>query len=121
MNKKAVLKIIGALLIISALIVFAIPADTVNAVTASTTDFLLNESTLVKYTGAASTVSIPSTVKVIGNEAFADNAVITSVVIPESVEKINYAAFSGCSNLTKIVIPDKVEEIDTAAFCKCTS
>ena len=121
MNKKAVLKIIGALLIISALIVFAIPADTVNAVTASTTDFLLNESTLVKYTGAASTVSIPSTVKVIGNEAFADNAVITSVVIPESVEKINYAAFSGCSNLTKIVIPDKVEEIDTAAFCNCTS
>lgn len=121
MIKKAVLKVLGALLIISALVVFLIPSEPTDADTASTTDFQINGTTLVKYVGTAITVSIPDTVKVIGEEAFLDNAAVYSVIIPDSVEEISYAAFSGCSNLTSIKIPDSVETIGTAAFCNCTS
>lgn len=121
--KKAIRMIVGAMLIISALVVYLVPSESVDAVgdTAATTDFQLNGSTLVKYTGTAVTVSIPDTVKEIGEEAFADNGAIQSVVIPKTVESIEYAAFSGCSNLSKIDIPDSVEEIKTAAFVNCTS
>lgn len=121
MIKKAVLKVLGALLIISALVVFLVPSEPTDADTASTTDFQLNGTTLVKYVGTAITVSIPDTVKVIGEEAFLDNAAVYSVVIPDSVEEISYAAFSGCSNLTSVKIPDSVETIGTAAFCNCSS
>lgn len=121
MAKKVIRKIIGGLLIIAALVVYAIPSGVVDAETASTTDFKLNGSTLVKYTGTAQTVSIPGSVEIIGEEAFVDNATVYSVVVPDTVEKISYAAFSGCSNLSKISIPDSVEEIGTAAFCNCSS
>ena len=63
-------------------------------------EFELNGDTLVKYTGTATTVSVPSTVKTIGNEAFIDNSTLKIINIPSSVEAINYAAFSGCNNLT---------------------
>ncbi len=121
--KKLYWQIIGALLIISALVVFLVPAGSADADSAelSTTDFQMDRDTLVKYTGTAITVSIPDYVKVIGNEAFADNASVYSVIIPNSVKEINYAAFSGCSNLEKIVIPNSVETIGTAVFCNCSS
>ncbi len=121
MKKSVIRKIIGALLIISALVVYLIPSESADAVTASTTDFELDGSTLVKYSGTASTVSVPSTVKVIGNEAFSDNSVVTKISLPDSIEEIRYAAFSGCNNLSEISIPDKVESIGTAAFCNCSS
>ena len=121
MKRGIIRKIIGAVLIIAALIVYVIPSETIDADTASTTDFLLDGNKLVKYTGTASAVSIPATIKEIGEEAFLDNAYISSVVIPDSVERIGYAAFSGCNNLSKVTIPDSVETIDTAAFCNCSA
>ena len=121
MTRKVIRKIVGGILIISALVVYVIPSGDVTADTASTSDFQLNGSTLVKYQGTASAVSIPDTVEIIGEEAFADNASLASVVIPNTVEKISYAAFSGCKNLSKVVVPDSVEEIETASFCNCAS
>ncbi|MCQ2520536.1 MAG: leucine-rich repeat domain-containing protein [Lachnospiraceae bacterium] len=121
MTKKVIRKIIGALLIVSALVVYIIPSEQVDAVTASTTDFELDGTTLVKYSGTASTVSVPANVKVIDNEAFSDNSNITKISLPDSVEEIRYAAFSGCNNLSEITIPDGVETIGTAAFCNCSN
>lgn len=120
MSKKAIRKLIGSILLSASLVVAAIPVNTSVALTASTTDFELNGDILVKYSGTAITVSIPDTVKVIGEGAFADNGAIYTVNIPSTVEKISYAAFSGCNHLAKINIPDSVEEIGTAAFCNCT-
>ncbi len=119
MARNIIRKMIGAVLIIAAIVVYLIPPAAIDADTASTTDFLCDGSKLVKYTGTASTVSIPASIDEIGEEAFVDNTLITSVVIPDNVEKISYAAFSGCENLGKVVIPDSVETIETAAFCNC--
>lgn len=120
MNKKWIRKAVGAILIAASLVVCAFPAGEVEAETASTSDFLMDEDKLVKYVGTAITVSIPSTVKVIGEEAFANNSNINKVTIPNSVEEISYAAFSGCNHLTSVSIPDSVEKIETAAFCNCS-
>ena len=62
---------------------------------------------LKKYTGSATTVTIPETYKGykvtwIGNKAFASNSKIKSVHIPKSVTFIGEAVFADCSNLTKI-------------------
>lgn len=122
MRSKHVRRIFGALLIILSLVVASYPTDTVNAETGTkseTKDFQMNKDVLVKYTGTAETVSVPNTVKEIGEEAFANNTGMVELVIPSSVEKISYAAFSGCNNLKKVILPDSVIEIGTAAFCNC--
>lgn len=99
----------------------SIPTRDLMADDAKISDFQLNGSLLVKYTGTATTVSVPDTVKTIGQEAFANNANLTTLNLPKSLENIEYAAFNGCNNLTKVVIPDSVESIGAAAFCNCTS
>lgn len=57
-----------------------------------------------------------------GNYAFADRFPyyknITSVTVPSSVKRIGKEAFLGC-NLTKATIAEGVEEIDDNAFRKC--
>lgn len=50
----------------------------------------------------------------IGKDAFANNALITSVTIPSSVEIINNFAFKGCSRLTQAVFADTQGWIRTA-------
>lgn len=115
-------RLFAVCLILAAIIVGLLPTKSSAEETKSVlSEFELNGDTLVKYTGTAATVSVPSTVKTIGNEAFADNSNIKVVNIPTSVEAINYAAFSGCNNLQKIWLPNSVETIDNAAFCNCTS
>ncbi len=115
-------RIFAVCLILAAFIVGLLPTKSSAADTKSVlSEFELNGDTLVKYTGTAATVSVPSTVKTIGNEAFIDNSNIKVVNIPSSVETINYAAFSGCNNLQKVWLPNSVESIGNAAFCNCTS
>ncbi len=122
MSKKTIRRITGAVLIIASLVVCQIPVEDVNAedTKSVTSEFELNGTTLVKYTGTANVVSVPDTVKIIGEEAFADNTSLKTINLPSSIEKISYAAFSGCINLTKVTIPDNCEEIGIAAFCNCS-
>ncbi|MCR5158942.1 MAG: leucine-rich repeat protein [Prevotella sp.] len=54
------------------------------------------------------TISIPGTVKYIGEYAFSGTTGLTSIVIPEGVEEINGWCFSGCSNLESISLPQEV-------------
>ncbi|MCR4659115.1 MAG: leucine-rich repeat protein [Bacteroidales bacterium] len=90
------------------------------------------------------TVSIPNTVKTIGQEAFSACMNLTHVVIPNSVTYIAQLAFAGCHNivsvqlpdsitvikyqtfdadtaLVSVTIPDAVTSIETAAFSQCYS
>ena len=65
-------------------------------------------------------VTIPDSVKSIGNRAFYNCSGLTSITIPDSVTSIGASAFYGCSGLTSIDIPDSVTSIGASAFNGCT-
>ncbi len=119
---KKIRRAIGALLMAIGIAVTQIPVADVEAVeTASASDFQMNGTTLVKYTGTAENVSISNSVEKIEAEAFADNDTLKSVTIGSSVRSIGKGAFEGCSALQSVSIPDSVEEIGQAAFADCPS
>lgn len=64
-------------------------------------------------------ITIPSTVKTIGMDAFVGGN-YTSIGFPESLEEINVSAFAGCSNLKSLNIPSSVEIIGKSAFYSCS-
>jgi len=66
-------------------------------------------------------MSIPESVKSLGNKAFSDCINLLKVTIPEGVLSIGNDTFSGCTNLTNITIPDTVKSIGSNAFAKCSS
>jgi len=73
------------------------------------------------YSGGGGAIVIPSSignlpVTSIGENAFQDNASLTSVTIPGGVTSIGLDAFEGCSNLASVTIPNGVTFLGTAAF-----
>lgn len=118
--KRALRNIFGVMLLSLAIVVTQIPVKPAEAAN-DASEFQLDGSTLVKYTGTASTVSVPDTVKKIGEEAFADNTNVNTVKIPKGVETIAYGAFSYCTQLKKVSLPDTIVTIGNAAFANCTS
>lgn len=114
MNRKRA-KILSALLLAVALAVTQIPVSDVEAVDAAS-DFQMEGSKLLKYTGTAEVVSVPDGVKEIGEEAFAGNDNLVKVTIGGDVEKIDYRAFADCDYLRTVKIGDSVTKLDTAAF-----
>ena len=66
-------------------------------------------------------VDIPDSVTSIGNSAFSLCSGLTSVDIPDSVTSIGVFAFRGCSSLTEVTIPDSVTSIGDGAFYSCSS
>ena len=65
-------------------------------------------------------VTIPNSVKSIGNYAFFYCSGLTSVTIGNSVTSIGGSAFSGCSGLTSVTIGNSVESIGQEAFYGCS-
>ena len=87
-------------------------------------DFLYADSTfttLTRYLGSDSIVTVPSTVTAIGQSAFAEHDELVSVTLPEGITSIGNEAFFFCWNLTTINIPADVTEIGYAAFNYCSS
>lgn len=64
-------------------------------------------------------ISIPTSVKRIGESAFHFCTALKSIVIPEGVEIIDTIAFHGCDSLESIVLPDSVTYIGENAFSSC--
>lgn len=117
---RKIRNLIGALLLVTAIVVTQIPVTDVEAVsTASASDFQMDGTTLVKYNGTAEDVSISNYVKKIESEAFAGNDSVKTVKIGDSVREIGSRAFADCVNLQSVEIPDSVELIDGAAFSGC--
>ena len=83
--------------------------------------FRINGTTLVKYLGTDTYVSIPDTITTISDEAFSGNETLTSLTIPDSVTQISYNAFKNCTALTRVIIPDSVEKVGPGAFEGCTA
>lgn len=69
----------------------------------------------------AGACTIPSSVRSIGEWAFADCTSLTSVTISTNVESIYEGAFYNCTSLTSMTIPNKVTHIGSWAFSVCTS
>ena len=108
-------------LIIAVAAISQIPVTAVEAKTTATADFQINEGTLVKYQGTASTITIPKEVERIGEEAFAGNTTLVSVRIPTTVEEIAYGAFANCTSLKRVTISDGTKELGNGVFVGCSN
>ncbi len=64
-------------------------------------------------------VTIPSSVKSIGDNAFCFCIKLTNIVIPNGVTSISSAAFDFCGGLLSVTIPDSVTSIGSKAFRDC--
>lgn len=109
--------VIGIVLIITAVLIMQIPVPEADASSAS--DFKMEGTTLTGYTGTAADVSVPSTVKVIGEGAFQNNTTITRVTIPKNVERIDPYAFWGCDHLEQVNLGEGLYEVGDYAFANC--
>ena len=116
---RTIHKVIGALLLVTAILVTQIP--TIETGAAPNSDFQIDKTKLVKYTGTATSVSIPDTIKTIGAEAFAGNTTITSISIGKNVTEIEYGAFKDCSYLNNVSLPDSLITLGNAVFSNNTS
>jgi hypothetical protein len=93
-----------------------------------------------RNTNPITSVTIPNSVKSIGEEAFSNPSItsvtignsvtsigkeafkscnFTSITIPNSVTSIGESAFSGCARLTSVTIPNSVTSIGDGAFSGC--
>ncbi len=64
-------------------------------------------------------LTIPESVKTIGDWAFADCESLTSVELPFGVETLGYKAFTSCTALTTVTIPASVLEWGGSVFNCC--
>ncbi len=81
---------------------------------------------IVKYTGSATTLDIPSVlggreVTSIGEEAFKDNSSLVIVTIQNGIESIGKYAFGNCGSLTTITIPSSITSMESEAFYECSN
>ena len=67
------------------------------------------------------TVSIPDTIKVIGDGAFSGCASLKAFSIPAGIEKVGNNVFYGCAAMKTVVIPSSVKTIGESAFYGCAS
>ena len=67
------------------------------------------------------TVTLPKTLKSIGNSAFSDCSGLTSIEIPSGVSSIGKSSFMNCSGLTNLEIPSSVTFIGYSAFSGCSN
>lgn len=66
-------------------------------------------------------IIIPSTVKIIEDNAFKGAYSLEEISIPDSITSIGRGAFAGCSALKEITLPASVKSIGERAFAGCKS
>ena len=64
-------------------------------------------------------VSLPGSMKTIGQYAFGDCDNLTEIVLSEGIETISEYAFYKCKNLTSVSLPAGLKTIEEGAFYKC--
>lgn len=69
-----------------------------------------------KHNNRIRKIYIPSTVRIIGENAFGNIENLKEVVFSEGVRTINSYAFSNCPNLRNIDLPDSLENFELDAF-----
>ncbi|MGN0813805.1 MAG: leucine-rich repeat protein [Candidatus Coproplasma sp.] len=68
-------------------------------------------------------LSVPSSVALLGEYAFAGVSILNTVTFDDGskIDTIPICCFSDCTSLASINIPESVEKIDSFAFASCTS
>ena len=66
-------------------------------------------------------IHLPESVNSIGNYAFLGCKSLTSIHLPDSLTTIGWNAFGNCKSLTSIHLPESVNSIGDWAFSDCTS
>ncbi len=91
-------------------------------------DFVIIHDTLYKYKGKQADVMIPDNIRIICNEAFAENPYIENVIMPDSVTQIGSSqqcfsdgVFHKCRKLKSVRLSDNLLYIGENAFYKCSS
>ncbi len=80
-----------------------------------------NKTTITKYSGSATNITLPTTlggykVETIGSNAFENNTSIVSVKIPEGYVMIGNYAFRGCTYLNAVSIPKSIKSIGAQSY-----
>ena len=82
-------------------------------------EYIIEGGILKKYLGNSSVLKISEKVKVIGKGVFQSNRFLKTVYLPSSVRVIENDAFADCMNLEYIYLNDGLEKIGDRAFNNC--
>ena len=74
-----------------------------------------------QYAVEADSVSLPSTLVSIGDQAFGLCLTLTSIELPEGLESIGDQAFENCQDLTSVNIPSTLGYMGDYCFANCIS
>lgn len=66
-------------------------------------------------------ISLPSTLKAIGEYAFTDCKNLESFTVPDTVRKLEKGVFNACVGLKKVILPEGLQSIGDNCFFCCTS
>lgn len=66
-------------------------------------------------------ITLPDTLKYIGNGAFYNIDEIPKIIIPDGVIEIGEAVFSGCASLKEVSLPDSIQKIGKQIFYYSTA
>ena len=79
-------------------------------------DFVTEGTVLTQYSGSSSNIVIPEGITEIAENAFSKNTDLYSVTMPSTLKKIGKEAFYSCTRLSKVTFNDGLEEIGESAF-----
>lgn len=65
-------------------------------------------------------LTLPDSLKTIGNNAFCNNVSLKKVTFGKNIEKIGKDTFDNCRQLKTVILPDSVKKIGESAFSRCT-
>lgn len=88
-------------------------------------DFILSTSTEIEPAAfersSIQKITIPNSIRLIGNDSFCESLKLTEVVIPSSVVEIGKKAFYGCHSLQKVVLSKSIKKLGDFVFSQCSS
>lgn len=84
-------------------------------------DCVIEDGTLLSYTGPETDIILPKGITAIGEGALANQLWLRTLVLPDGILEIGDQAFADCPSLEEIYLPDSIRAIGRNAFSFCVS